>query len=377
MLKPVLGSQIQLGHPLARGLVGCWLMNEGSGDKVCDLSGNGNTGIARTGNISHCAGKYGTCVYPYPHYFVVADNDGLDGSAQMSWVWAVKIKNHATRGWASKYVATVGNRSWDLSQGISGALSFRVSPDGASNEYRTFTKGLLNENVWYRLAIVFDYGNTSLYVNGVWQETLIYTAKYINAGGADMTLIRGYSGVPDAYFSDMNIYKDRALSAQEVRQLYMTPFCMFEEEPIELWSAAGGVAVKVYSRGDVAAMPADDTDLENEFTSGEYTQVETDNADRVAQTATGEYAAFLFKNKHTGQATIDVTWNGQSDLAPSESTIYLQIYNRITPGWETLDSDNATAADTDFDLEGQVTVDLANYFDVDNWIACRVYQEAI
>jgi len=124
-------------------------------------------------------------------------------------------------------------------------------------------------------------------------------------------------------------------------------------------------------------MPADDTDMENEFISGEYTQVETDDADRVAQTATGEYAAFLFKNKHTGQATINVTWNGQSDLAPSESTIYLQIYNRITPGWETLDSDNATAADTDFDLEGQVTVDLANYFDVDNWIACRVYQEAI
>ena len=49
MLKPVLGSQLQLGHPLARGLAGCWLMNEGSGDKVSDLSGNDNTGTFQAG----------------------------------------------------------------------------------------------------------------------------------------------------------------------------------------------------------------------------------------------------------------------------------------------------------------------------------------
>src|SRR4030042_101428 len=29
--KPPLGSQINWGHPLSRGLVGCWLMNEGGG----------------------------------------------------------------------------------------------------------------------------------------------------------------------------------------------------------------------------------------------------------------------------------------------------------------------------------------------------------
>ena len=116
--------------------------------------------------------------------------------------------------------------------------------------------------------------------------------------------------------------------------------------------------------------------MENAFTPDDYDDVALDNGVRVAQTATDEYSAFLFKDKHTEDAAINVTWNGQSDLAPSDSTIYLQIYNRITPTWETLDSDNTTAADTDFDLEGQVVANLDQYFDNDFWIACRVYQEA-
>jgi len=125
------------------------------------------------------------------------------------------------------------------------------------------------------------------------------------------------------------------------------------------------------------ALPANDADLENAFTPDEYDDVSIDDGVRVAQTATDEYSAFLFKDKHTEDAAINVTWNGQSDLAPASSTIFLQIYNRDTTAWETLDSDDATGADTDFDLEGQVVANLANYFDDDFWIACRVYQEAI
>lgn len=42
--KPWLGVQINRRHPLARGLVGCWLMNENTGTTVFDLSGNNNHG---------------------------------------------------------------------------------------------------------------------------------------------------------------------------------------------------------------------------------------------------------------------------------------------------------------------------------------------
>ena len=43
-VKPVVGSTINWGHPLAKGLVGCWLMNERRGNKVRDISNHGNHG---------------------------------------------------------------------------------------------------------------------------------------------------------------------------------------------------------------------------------------------------------------------------------------------------------------------------------------------
>lgn len=39
--KPLLGEQINWSHPLARGLVGVWLINEGSGGILYDATNNG------------------------------------------------------------------------------------------------------------------------------------------------------------------------------------------------------------------------------------------------------------------------------------------------------------------------------------------------
>lgn len=38
--KPLLGQQINRAHPLAKGLVSCWLMNENSGNRVYNLAGD-------------------------------------------------------------------------------------------------------------------------------------------------------------------------------------------------------------------------------------------------------------------------------------------------------------------------------------------------
>ena len=59
ILKPPKGAMLNRGHPLALGLVGCWLMNEGGGNIVNDLSGNGNTGVFVGDGVSWSAGKYG------------------------------------------------------------------------------------------------------------------------------------------------------------------------------------------------------------------------------------------------------------------------------------------------------------------------------
>ena len=49
--KPARGSLVNPSHPLARGLVGAWLMNEILGEVVCDLSGRGNNGTFTNGPL--------------------------------------------------------------------------------------------------------------------------------------------------------------------------------------------------------------------------------------------------------------------------------------------------------------------------------------
>ena len=86
---------------------------------------------------------------------------------------------------------------------------------------------------------------------------------------------------------------------------------------------------------------------------------------------------FEFKNKNLNNTDIIMPiWKGQSTLAPSLSTVYLQIYNRTTELWETIDSDNATAANTTFTLTSTVDSGLVNYYDGEYWVSFRIYQDA-
>ena len=106
--------------------------------------------------------------------------------------------------------------------------------------------------------------------------------------------------------------------------------------------------------------------------------VATEDNIYVEQSANLEYSIFQFKNQHsndTGRPII--TWIGRSNLAPSSSTVYLQIYNRTTSLWETLTSNNSAGADTKFTLTATVSGTLSDYYDVSNWISYRVYQLSI
>jgi len=83
-----------------------------------------------------------------------------------------------------------------------------------------------------------------------------------------------------------------------------------------------------------------------------------------------------YKDFVGAETACSLEWEGQTTLLPSSSTVYLQIYNRNTPAWETVDSDNASPANADFTLSGNIA-DLTNYKDASNVISCRVYQQAI
>jgi len=127
-----------------------------------------------------------------------------------------------------------------------------------------------------------------------------------------------------------------------------------------------------YSKGDYAALPGNATDLENIYTAQQVLDVETKNDIRVSQTASGEYAIHQYGDFVTTGNTATLEWEGQTNLTPSLSTVYLQIYNFNSTSWELVDSDNSSAVDTDFALTGNIP-DLTNYKD-GSMMYCRIYQ---
>ena len=372
--KPPLGVPINWGDPLARGLVGCWLLNEGTGNRVYDLSGNGNTG-SLVGDTHFVGGKFGSCL-------------SFDGTGDF-----VTVQDNATLSIGSSGL-TIG--TWILPLSLTGYQEIFCK----KSEYSIALNG---SSLTYADSITWNYGEIGAYgtlILNKWAHILVTESAdgttitfFINGSVVGIKTRAGGSLTHDNYpieiggWSSMSRYftglidnpslSNRALAASEVQQLYMTRFRIFERPTFELWTPAIGVPIKVYSRGDVAALPADDADLENAFTDQEYTDVATDDGTRVAQTATGEYAAFLFKDKHTQQDRIQLTWNGQSDRAPSLSPITLQIYNRTSGLWETVATNSIADANTDLTLEGWIIANLSDYFDANFQIAARVYQEAV
>jgi len=132
------------------------------------------------------------------------------------------------------------------------------------------------------------------------------------------------------------------------------------------------VPTAIYSRGQV--LFSDESDEATLFSGQDYSDVSSDDGVRVDQAGDIVPAVFVFKDKFVTEGNISVTWNGQSSLAPSDVAVKLQIYNHTDLQWDDVDEENGVAADTDFNLSGDITIDLDKYFDENSWTTFRVYQ---
>lgn len=99
----------------------------------------------------------------------------------------------------------------------------------------------------------------------------------------------------------------------------------------------------------------------------------------VAQPANApEYAIFLFKDQNTNSTDkFRPTWIGMADYPPSLATVYLQIFNRSTLTWETVDFNNSAGSREEFTLSAWVDSSLDDYYDGSDIVSCRVYQDLV
>ena len=276
LIKPRLGTPIIKGHRLgpAGGLVFFLLMNECSGDKVFDLSGNNFIGTFQGTAPSWTSDKFGSAVLlpGTDEHILVGDYDYFsftDGSTDkpfsvVAWVKPTAIGSN-THPIVSKYLdISPWNGEWMFSHPSTGANLYFQCADGSPVVRIKITSSFtFSANVSYQVAATYDGSGSqnglNLYKNGIVDAspTRAMDGSYshmdnmscpleIGSGLRNSEFISFYQGIIDCVM----IY-NRALSISEMARLYREPFCMFDYEPIELWTAAtqGGAAPPVGKTG--------------------------------------------------------------------------------------------------------------------------------
>jgi len=238
----MLGVGLNWAHPLNKGLVGYWAMQEGMGNKVYDLSGNGNTGTLTgmafppTAASGWNPGRKG----------IGLQFDGADDYVDAGNAASLNITNAITvSAWVKKsanpdaYGNIVGKgyvwQSWgdesdwgafEMTQYSDGRVFWGVRLQSASSVQRETTTAI---NEWTYLVGTFQVGNyIKIYKDGVLVSSASTGASPIKTNAHPVRI--GGLVLPGYYFNgsidDVRIY-NRALSASEILELYINPYGMF------------------------------------------------------------------------------------------------------------------------------------------------------
>jgi len=186
-------------------------------------------------------------------------------------------------------------------------------------------------------------------------------------------------GVISAAESISTDYWDAEFGAPPVVKTYTADGIVLAFSIHTLTADAEMIDHREYRREARVSLPTDDTVLTTLFSAQDYADVASSDDDRVDFLSDREkYAIKTFRNRFSNNTSeLSIDWEGQVTIAPSDSTVYLQIYNFNSDSWETLDSDNSSPEDEDFTLTGGKTTSLTDYYENKGglyWTLCRVYQ---
>ena len=240
-MKPPISSRINKEHPLATDLVGYWLMNEGGGKAIYDLSGNRNTGTFY-GDTKWVPGKFGSCLSfdGNADYVNMGTLPGvLDNVSVFTiscWVnWPIGPGNYDIV--LGKY--SDSTHAVSLNANATGTyLAFSVCNGSTSYAY---ISDFVLVGVWYHLVFVFDGAGATnsdrlkIYSNGQ-QRTLTFNGT-IPSATPSIPSTPFYLGYTSSTYCLLGLLDDvmifnRVLTASEIQQLYREPFCMFAKPPI-------------------------------------------------------------------------------------------------------------------------------------------------
>lgn len=235
--KPPVGATIDWGHPLAQGLAGCWLLNEGSGGVLTDLA-NKATGVL-TGSPSWQSGRLGGPVLRFnaANYVSMGNVLGFDRFDKFSVsVWFRTTTATADRLLMSKRNNSSPFQAYYINLNPSSTAAGTVRWDlvnGAANFARMdSSRAVYNDGRWHHVVGTTDgSGNTGgmrLYLDGQSVGVTIgnsLNASIVTTAPLQLSGSQGNNFTFDGDADDFQIW-NRVLTPTDVRQLYQEPFAM-------------------------------------------------------------------------------------------------------------------------------------------------------
>ncbi len=227
--KPMFGTLLNPSHPLSQGLVGCWLFNESGGNTVFDLSGHSNHGTLGGGTAGYCpawtAGRTG------PALDFDGDNDyvdcGNDESLDITDAITIELWHmppvtpeftHMVSKWQAYALRITSNNQ----------IYMAIWDDGTEYKTTFSSGGIFQAGVWTHVVGTYNGEVVKAYINGVDLEKDNSHVGNIDTNSNILNIGRyqGRSAYVNGTIDEVRIY-NRALSAEEIWQLYTDPFGMF------------------------------------------------------------------------------------------------------------------------------------------------------
>lgn len=207
-------------------VVGAWLLDEGSGNKVADASGNGNDGEF-AGNPKWVEGVFGSALHfngrndmvPVGKKEILRISEGT----MMNWI---NMRTSNDSGLSSMTIPYDDGAAWDApyrSLGLGtwqGQLRYWIAIDDQNREIQP---GKIEEDRWYHQAITFDEDTRKAYLDGELVEE-VKGAGEITYGRPAPTAVIGSASVVvkreffNGYVDEVAIF-DVALSEKEINEL--------------------------------------------------------------------------------------------------------------------------------------------------------------
>lgn len=216
--KPPAGIQIDRAHPLARGLVGCWIANEGSGaprdliyprviGTLPTWVGTPN-GVA-VQNARWTAGETAHLDFTSGEFSVVA----------LVYVSAVPGASARCNG-RSVYTSESSNRGWSVQyQHPEAKWNFVIYRDNGSASYNMLGTTTPAAQRLYHLVGTTNSTTRRLYVNGNQEASSTTNAAPLSNTSGDLIL-----GTTTGMCTIMGLVYRRVLSPSEIQELYRQPY---------------------------------------------------------------------------------------------------------------------------------------------------------